>query len=136
MSDYPYRYGLKLATDKYTNLTSGAILVKSKRTFYINRWESAIEFEKTIGNLRNNENGIPVIIRENKILPDTGMWVPILRCTSGKWWKLPWDHAKHFKEMIDYNNVMTPMHMFFKDDKEFKAWLTVELYNKLIIDLL
>lgn len=136
MSEYPYRYGLKLATDTYTDLTSGEHLVKANRTFAIFKWESAVEFEKTVAKLKKNESGVPVVVRDTVSIPDTGMWLPILRFTGGKWRKITEEQKYYLQKKINYKDVMTPMHMFFKDDKEFKEWLTTPLYNSLIIDLI
>lgn len=136
MSEYPYRYGLRLSTDGYTDLTSGEHLVKSGRTFVIFKWESAIEFEKIVGKLKKNECGVPIVVRDTVSIPDTGMWLPLLRFGAGKWKKVTEEQRFYFQKKLDYKNVMTPMHMFFKDDIEFKEWLTTPLYNKLIIDLI
>jgi len=136
MSSYPYRYGLKLISDKYVNLESGETLINAKRSFYIYKWESALEFKKTIGKIEKNECGVPVCVRKTITLNDTGTWLPLLRYTSPKWTRITEEQKRQYVLKLTDSDVLTPMHLYFKEDKDFSVWLGPRLYKELFLSLI
>ena len=132
-----YLYALELKSGNCINLTNSEDLIKSGRTFVIYQWEPAHEFEKIVGRLEKNESGVPVRTIKTIKLPNTGIWLPILRYTGKKWSSLKNPICqKAFISKMKPNNVMLKAHLFFKDNQEFSQWMGEDVYNKMIIDLL
>ena len=132
-----YTYALELKSGNYIDLTIGKTLFDSGRTFTIYKWEPAHEFEKIIGVLEKNESGVPVRMIKTIRLPDTGLWLPLLRCSQKKWQFLnsP-EKQKLFISKMKPSDVMLKGNLFFTDEKDFASWLGKDIYSRMMVDLL
>ena len=122
-----YKYALVLARDVYVDLENFEALHNSKRTFRIFQWKSGLKIKKWIWGDVDGDMG-------HSEITDSSSWSPFL-FYDGKKWRDISKSKKNWKHQ-HRNKIMLPAHRFFKDEEEFKSWLTDPLYNKLFIDML
>jgi len=130
-----YEIALVLSGRSIINLTKASTLFKSKRSFKIFKWDPNKEYIKQVSYFDNNESGRKIMCWKEETLK-LGGYVPWLCYTGSRWIKVNTKILPKRLQNSKPNQIMMTAHKWFATENNFKNWIGIENYSKLVTDLL